>query len=167
MKIYLLGYMGCGKSTIGKKLAARLSCGFIDLDGYIEQREGRSISEMFEQKGETAFREYEHAALLEVSQMEKMVVATGGGTPCFENNLELINKTGTSIYLEMEAATLVNRIWNAKTSRPLVRNMNKEELMLFVKGHLQSRQDFYRKAHYTINAKGLDIGNLVSMIGGR
>src|SRR5688500_7831796 len=110
MKIFLLGYMGCGKSSAGKKLANKLGFEFIDLDEMIEKQYQKSVSEIFETEGENKFREYEHNCLKGLLDKENIVISLGGGTPCYYNNMELINTHGTSIYLKMSTEVLASRL---------------------------------------------------------
>ena len=108
MRIFLTGYMGCGKSTIGRKVAALMGINFIDLDKFIEERNFKSVPDIFAQEGELAFREKERQALLEVSQFEDIVVGTGGGAPCFFDNMKLMNDAGITIYLAPDNDILAN-----------------------------------------------------------
>ena len=164
MRIYLIGYMGCGKSSVAKKLAARLAYSCIDLDKFIEEQEGESISQLFEKKGEEGFRKIESVCLNTVSKLDNVVIATGGGTPCFENNIELINSTGISIYLKMNPIDLVNRLIDAKTERPLLKGKNKNELLEYITVQLEKRSIYYELAKYTMPAKGIKVDALVEII---
>ena len=146
MRIYLIGYMGCGKSTVGKGLADALNLQFLDLDTYIEERNFKTIPELFASEGEEGFRKAEQKALHEVSEFENIVIATGGGAPCFFDNLEYIKKTGTSLYLEGSPRILAERLMNSKTERPLIKGKNKEELIAFIDETLAKRNNWYQKA---------------------
>ncbi len=164
MRVYLIGYMGCGKSSVAKKLAAKLGYKCIDLDRYIEKHEGESIPDIFAKVGEEGFRKIERRHLNRVSEIDMTVIATGGGTPCFENNIELINSSGISIYLKMNCIDLVNRLMDAKTERPLLKGKNKNELFDYITSQLEKRAVFYGQAKYTLAAKGIKINQLIEII---
>lgn len=163
-KIFLIGYMGSGKSTAGKKLAAKLGFEFIDLDKFIEQETGKTIPEIFAEKGESEFRALEHNALKKLINKEKIVVACGGGTPCYYGNMELMNNNGTTIYLKMSADTLTSRLLNAKDKRPLIENKSEEELRNYITEHLEKREDIYHQAHYIVKGKNLNVDELVDFV---
>ena len=148
--IILIGFMGSGKSTIGKVLAEQLSVDFIDSDEVISKQEGCSVSDLFETKGEAYFREKEHEFVLNLSTRKLAVIAVGGGLPCFGNNLELLKKNGTVFYLNVSVMMLVKRLQNEKAQRPLLANLEDKELSNFVFDRLIERTAFYRKAHYII-----------------
>ena len=148
--------MGCGKSTHGKKLAKVLRSTFIDLDVYISKEEKINVKEIFETKGEDYFRKKENDCLNKiVSQSTKSVVSLGGGTVCFNGNLNKILNAGLVIYIKMPAEALHKRLINSKTQRPLLQNKNSEESLEYIKKLLEKREQFYNKAHLTIN--GIDL----------
>ncbi|MEE9407433.1 MAG: shikimate kinase [Polaribacter sp.] len=153
MKIVLLGYMASGKSTIGKKLAKKLYLNFIDLDNYIEDKEKMTISTIFKVKGEIYFRLIEHKYLKEIlNSDEKCVLSLGGGTPCYANNMELINNSkAISIYLKTSIKTLVERLLNEKSKRPLVANLEDEKITEFVAKHLFERRFYYEQAKFLLS----------------
>lgn len=153
MRIYLVGYMGCGKSTIGRKLADLLSLNFIDLDKYIEERYFKTIPVIFEEEGEKGFREKERLSLSEVSQFEDIVVGTGGGSPCFFDNMEVMNQSGITVYISPDIETLANRILKSKTERPLIAGKSREELIAFINEALKMRSPFYEKAQIIIHGE--------------
>lgn len=142
--------MGSGKSTFGKKLAKKLNLNFIDLDQYIESKVGLSIPEIFEERGEEKFREIETSSLQQVLNQEGVIISLGGGTPCFGDNIELINKDSVSIYLNLPPKALYSRLINARASRPLIADKTEEELLEFIENHLAEREPFYNLAqvHY-------------------
>lgn len=151
MKIVLLGYMASGKSSIGKRIAKSLNISFIDLDDYIIEKENSSIAEIFSSKGEIYFRKIEHVYLKEILDNEKnFILALGGGTPCYANNMDLINNsTATSIYLQGNVPTLVERLIKKKAKRPLVASLSDEQIPEFVAKHLFERRAFYEQAEMT------------------
>ena len=153
MRIFLTGYMGCGKSTIGRKVAAILGINFIDLDKYIEERNFKSVPAIFAQEGEEAFRLKERQALMEVSQFEEIVVGTGGGAPCFFDNMKLMNDSGITIYLAPDNETLAFRLLKSKTERPLIAGKSREELLLFIRQALEKRSPFYEQSKIVIRGQ--------------
>jgi shikimate kinase len=148
--VILVGFMGSGKSTIGKVLAERLEVDFIDSDEEISKNEGLSVSEIFDRKGEAYFRQKEREFVLNLSNVKPAVIAVGGGLPCFEDNLELLKKAGTVFYLNVSVMTLVKRLQNEKSQRPLLANLEDKELSNFVFDKLIERTAFYRKANHII-----------------
>lgn len=146
MKVFLIGYMGCGKSTLGRKLSEQLNIPFIDLDKYIEQKYFKSIPQIFAEEGETEFRKKEQKALREVADFERIIVATGGGAPCFFDNMELMNQAGLCVFLDVPTAELADRLSQSKTERPLIKGKSKEELLAFIENAMAVRRPFYEKA---------------------
>ena len=162
--VFLLGYMGSGKSTIGKKLANKLNLNFIDLDSFIEEKYNTTISVIFSEKGESEFRKLEREALITVSQNINTIVSLGGGTPCFYDNMDIIKHSGFSIYLKMPVGMLVSRLINAKVKRPLIQEMNKEELFQFVEQQLSEREKYYLKSDISVDGSKLKINQIVELI---
>ncbi|WP_026778113.1 shikimate kinase [Polaribacter sp. Hel_I_88] len=152
MKIVLLGYMASGKSSIGKKLSKRLTMNFIDLDDYIIQKEEATIAEIFKQKGEIYFRNIESKYLKEILfKEEDFILSLGGGTPCYANNMNLINeKATTSIYLQGNVPTMVKRLIQKKAKRPIIASLEDDKIPEFVAKHLFERRFFYEQAKMTI-----------------
>lgn len=147
MKYFLVGYMASGKTRKGREMAAELGVRFIDLDAYITERERRTIPEIFAAAGEKGFRKMESSYLKEVCELyESFVLSTGGGTPCFNENMEYMNSQGHTIFLNTEVPVIVERLIRGKHKRPLVSKLNDTELYDFVSRHLQERLPFYRKA---------------------
>ena len=146
MRIFLIGYMGAGKTTVGTLLANKLNWTFIDIDCFIENRYHKTITSIFEEKGEIGFREIEHRTLQEISGFEKVVISTGGGLPCFFNNMDLMNQSGITIYLRSSVGELISRINFEKQKRPLVKNKSQEELLDFVETSLIDREKYYNNA---------------------
>ncbi len=164
MIVYLVGFMGSGKTTVGKKLAKKLNLKFIDLDKYIVDKEGLTINEIFEQQGENHFRQLETTYLKELSCQENTLISTGGGTPCFNNNMDVINSTGVSIYLQLNSKAIFNRLVNAKHKRPLLKDKNEQQLLEYINNELSKREPFYLKSTHIFNGVSVDIEYLYSLI---
>jgi len=138
--------MGCGKSTLGKKLAKRLNVPFIDSDKEIEAIQQRTIGEIFGEHGESGFREMEAEFISSLELKDDFVLATGGGTPCFNNAMAQLNKIGSTFYLERSAKELAHRLAHSKTKRPLIVGLSDEDLLTFIEEKLSVRSEFYKKA---------------------
>lgn len=151
MRIYLTGYMGSGKTSIGKRVAKLLSYKFIDIDELIENIAGKTIPQIFDQYGEEKFREYEKIALHKTFDLKNAVIATGGGTPCFFDNMEQIQKNGISFYLRSNTEFFVKKLSKSKIIRPLVANKTEEELRNFISENLLRRELFYLRATHIIS----------------
>lgn len=166
MVIVLLGYMGSGKSTIGRQLAKDLNLKFYDLDSLIETEEKTSIPELFNSKGELYFRKLESQVLANtLADMNDVVLALGGGTPCYANNLELLQKEGlTSVYLKLTVTELVARLFKEKNNRPLIRDVEDEQMAEFIGKHLFERQLFYNQADVVIDCKNKSVKEVVEEI---
>ena len=168
MVIVLMGYMASGKSTIGNFLAKKLDYKFIDLDDYIESQEGIAIKQIFSEKGELYFRKLEAKYLIKLLKTEKnTVLALGGGTPCYGNNLEYIlnASNAVSVYLKASINSIIKRLEDEKSKRPLIAHLNtKKDLMEFVGKHLFERSQFYNKANYTVNTDNLELNEIVEQI---
>ncbi len=150
--IYLLGFMGSGKSYWGKKLAETLDLPFIDLDDYIESKNKTSISKIFETRGAAKFRHLEQAALIETARLAPSVISLGGGTPCFFDNMEIINKNGYSFYLKTPIPTLVQRLVPETTHRPLLAHFSKKELNDYIANKLEERNPYYELADKVVDS---------------
>lgn len=156
--------MGSGKSTIGKWLAEKLNLNFIDFDKHIEKETGKTITEIFNAAGEEKFRMLEHEHLKKILNKENVVISLGGGTPCFHDNIQLINKNGISIYLEMSLDALVTRLSKAKNKRPLIRDLKGGDLKYFIGANLEKRKPFYQKANHIIQAENHSTDDLTDAI---
>ncbi len=148
--------MGCGKTTAGKRLARILDLEFVDLDELIELKSGKSIQELFDDQGEESFRELESAILKEALESKGILLSTGGGAPCFYDNMDRINAMSVSVYLKMSINGLVQRLINAKSKRPLIADKTEAELAHFITDHLADRKKFYERAHLSFDALNLD-----------
>lgn len=156
IRIFLTGYMGSGKTTLGRALAADLNVQFIDLDHYIEQRYRKTIAQLFAEKGEEGFREIERRMLHEAGEFEDVIISTGGGTPCFFDNIEFMNAQGTTIYLDVPVERLFIRLCIARSKRPLIKDKSDEELRAFIIEQLEKRAPHYSKAQYSFKADRLE-----------
>ncbi len=155
--------MGSGKSAMGRLLAERLGFGFIDLDQYIEGKYHKTIAQLFEAEGESSFRTKERSCLHEVAEFEKVVVATGGGAPCFFNSMEMLNSKGTTIYLKLSSLQLVERLLKGKAGvRPLIAGKTNEELLEFVQQTLEQRSRFYEQAKVVISGSDSEIAHQIN-----
>lgn len=152
-RIFLIGYMGAGKTTVGKDLAARMGLSFIDLDCYIERRYCRTVRQLFAEKGEEAFREIERKMLHEVSMFEDVLISTGGGTPCFYENMAFMKETGTVVYLKVSVEELAKRLELCKHSRPVLQGRSGDDLKCFIAANLRQREPFYTQASIVFEAE--------------
>ncbi len=155
MLVYLIGYMGSGKSTAGKKLAKMLGYKFIDIDNLIEEAQGVSISDIFATQGEEAFRKIEQEMLASTFELSNVIVATGGGAPCFYNNMAAMNQHGITIYIDMSPIALVNRLKGATEERPILKGKTEDELLVFIEAALKARLPFYTKCKTTVEGLSL------------
>lgn len=162
--VFLIGYMGSGKSTAGKKLANKLKYDFIDVDASIEQMTGKTVARIFSEEGEDQFRQLEHSIIKSLCSRKNVVVATGGGAPCFFDNLELMNLAGVTVYLKMSPGALAKRIVESKSERPLLKYILNEDLPLYITQHLTKREVYYNKATRTISGENLKIDDLAQMV---
>lgn len=156
IRIFLIGYMGAGKTTLGKAFARELGLTFIDLDWYIEERFHKTVQRIFEEKSEEGFRELERNMLHEVSDFENVVISTGGGTPCFFDNMEYMNTQGETVFLSVDPTVLFRRLRVAKQQRPLLAEKTDEELMEFIGSALEKRMPHYSKARHIFCAEELE-----------
>jgi shikimate kinase len=162
--VYIIGFMGSGKSTAGRKLAASLGWAFIDLDRKIEEVAGKTIPQIFSDEGEGKFRELETSVLQSLKSELNTVISTGGGTPCHGDNMDLMLDSGITIYLKMTPEQLTSRLMESTGQRPLLKNIPDEKLNEFISKKLGSREKWYKKANITLEGKNLDINLLTSLI---
>lgn len=156
IRIFLTGYMGAGKTTLGKAFARQLNVPFIDLDWYIEERFHKSIRELFAERGEASFRELERNMLHEVAEFEDVVISTGGGTPCFFDNMEYMNRQGHTVFLDVHPDVLFRRLKVATQQRPILQGKTDDELRAFIVEALEKRAPFYSQARYRFDAGRLE-----------
>lgn len=147
--------MGCGKSTIGRALARLLDVRFLDMDTLLEQRCGKSIGEVFAEKGEAGFRQHEREVLSDVTAEQDAIVATGGGAPCFFDNMERMNAAGLTVYFKMSPEKLAGRLEHGRTRRPLLRDKSEEELVEFIRTNIEKREQYYLQAKLIIDCDGV------------
>jgi len=157
--VFLVGFMGSGKTTWGKRMAHKLKLSFYDTDYLIAEREGLSISEIFELKGEAYFRELE-TELLETLPNLPAIVATGGGLPCFHENMKKLNSMGTTVYLELPPKALFQRLLLEKNKRPLLAHLDDQNLLKFIETRLAERENTYLQAQIVVKVLKADINSL-------
>ena len=138
--------MGSGKSATGQRLASRLGYNFIDLDDWIEKKEGRSISQIFATQGEKGFRNLEQKALHEMGSRERIVISCGGGTPCYSDNMEWMNNKGVTVFLNPSMRVLAERLLAGQDHRPLIHDLDREGLFLFIESRMKERMPYYTQA---------------------
>ncbi len=153
-RIFLIGFMGSGKSTLGKELAKELNFTFIETDSWIEQMENKTISQIFTEQGEDYFRKKETQLLIHLQLVDDCVIATGGGMPCYENNIERMNELGTTIWLDVELDVLADRLEKEKEARPLL--VNENDIKKKVAELLEIRKPFYKIANITVTNPTID-----------
>ena len=155
-RIILIGYMGAGKTTVGKALSKELGIPFYDLDWYIESRRRKTVPQIFAEVGEEGFRQIERNMLHEVAEFEDVIISCGGGTPCFFDNMDYMNRQGQVVYLRCEPEVLQKHLMMGKTERPLLKGKSPEELIAFIKEQLQTREQYYNKAQYKLDVSLMD-----------
>ena len=165
MKIFLIGFMGCGKTHWGQELSKKLSIPFFDLDEKIEEHAGTSITTIFAEKGEEYFRMLEKEVLYFITEShETFVMATGGGTPCFYNNIDYLKKNGIVVWFNCSIDCLYKRLSTEKGKRPLVASIPDNQLKAYIVKKFSNRKIFYQQANVIINEEDIDLEKLVSWI---
>lgn len=165
MKIFLIGMPGCGKSVLGKGLSKSINLPFIDLDAELEKQENLKVSEIFKSKGQDYFRDIEAVALRSRSTEAEFVMATGGGTPCFHNNMEFINETGTSIFLNTPVHVIADRLnLHEKQVRPLLEEIPHGQLVQNLEEILRRRKQYYEQAHFTIAGATATVWDVLQLL---
>lgn len=162
--IILTGYMCVGKTTVGKALAKELGLTFYDLDWYIEERFHTKVSKVFAEEGEERFRDLERRMLHEVAEFENVVVACGGGTPCFYDNMDYMNRTGQTFYLKASPETIMQHLSISRGERPLLKGKTPAQLRTYIIEQLAQREPFYNKAQHTIDVNVLDSFDRISQV---
>jgi len=163
-RIFLVGMTGVGKSTLGKKLASHLHYSFIDLDNEIVKLENATIESIFKTKGEAYFRQIEQTTLLQSSKLNQIVIATGGGTPCYGNNIEWMNANGKTIYLKATPSFIVSRLPDDYQQRPLLKDITRGDLLPFIEKLLESREYYYDKANSIVQMPIKSVSSIVKSV---
>lgn len=162
-RIIIIGYMGAGKTTVGRALATELGIEFYDLDWYIESRMRKTVKQLFDEVGEEGFRKIEHNMLHEVAEFENVVISCGGGTPCFFDNMAYMNQQGDTVYLKASPEILYKHLKMGKSVRPLLLNKTPEEVQVFITEQLANREPYYSRAKYTVNVNLMDNHDKIRM----
>jgi len=162
--IFLIGFMGCGKTTWARKLAAKLECEFMDLDHVLEAKVGMTIPEYFSTHGEDNFRQLESEVLKQTEYPANAVISAGGGLPCFFDNMDWMNSQGKSIYIKLSPKTLADRLENAKTIRPVLQGKKGDELVAFIEGKLAEREPYYLQATCVVDGIDMSVEKLEEAI---
>ena len=155
-RIIIIGYMGAGKTTVGRTLAQELNLPFYDLDWYIESRMRKTVKEIFDERGEEGFRLIEHNLLHEVAEFEDVIISCGGGAPCFYDNIDYMNQQGDTVYLKATPEVLYGHLKMGKSVRPLLENKTQEEVKDFINEQLKIREPYYNKAKYILDVNLMD-----------
>lgn len=163
MKIFLLGFMGSGKTYWGKIWANEMNLDFYDLDDLIEKKEARSVGSIFNGSGEKYFREIESETLKATSRIDNCIIACGGGTPCFNDNLDWMKANGATVYLQSSPGQLTHRLLSEKSKRPLIKNIDDNDLFLFIEQKLHERETFYLRSSYVIPVEKATAATLVEL----
>lgn len=164
MRIYLVGYMGAGKTTAAKRLANRLGLDCYDTDHLFEEKYRISVDDFFKKYDEPLYRKLESQILRSTERLDNAVIATGGGTACFNENIDWMNQHGLTIFLKISPKTVVNRVFHSRTKRPLARDKSMEELEAFVQQNYTERMPFYEKAHRIFKGEDCDLDAIVTAI---
>src|SRR5690606_14036728 len=164
MKLFLIGYMGSGKTTLGDPLAKKLQIPFIDLDTLLEKREGKSIPQLFEEVGEAGFREKERDLLQKGVFPDQFVMATGGGAPCFFDNMDWMHRQGITMYLRARAEEIARRLENERSQRPLLRDIEKQDLVGVIRERIAGREKFYLQAKLVMEHDNLTVDLLLEAL---
>ncbi|MCD6565410.1 MAG: shikimate kinase [Bacteroidales bacterium] len=157
--------MGSGKSTVGRKLSSATGLNFIDLDNYIRKKEDKTINEIFDEEGEDYFRQTESRLLKEIIENDSFILSCGGGTPCFFDNMSLMNKNGITIYLKMTVDAIYSRLLNSPDNRPLLKKIPVNKLRSYIENTLKEREKYYKMAKHTVEAINLKTSFVVKLLG--
>ena len=165
MILYLIGYMGCGKSSIGRRAAKAVGVAFLDTDDMVEMECGMTVAEIFAREGELFFRERERVVLEKIAgRQDSVIVATGGGMPCHGDNMTLMNESGRTVYLRFAPEKLVGRIGGGRSKRPLLSGMDGEQMQAFIKRSLEEREEYYMCAGAVVECDGLSDEKICALI---
>ena len=164
-RIYLIGFMGSGKSTLGSSLARKTGYNYLDMDNLIEETAGMTIPQIFAEHGEAVFRKWEHDILIEISSQEHVVISTGGGAPCHGKMMEIMNASGITVYLKLPPAALKKRLLQSKTERPLIQGKSEIELEQFIGSLLKEREVYYTQARYVVDGMTISVDELQKLLG--
>jgi shikimate kinase len=164
MRIFLVGYMLCGKTTVSKKLANKLNFDFIDTDSFIENNVHYTINDIFEKFSQDVFRKIEHNTLLDIIKKDNIIVSTGGGMPCFNDNMQIIKENGISIYLQMNANEIFSRLKLSKHPRPLLKNLKEDEILSFIENDIKERERFYLQSNIITSGLSFNIEDILIKI---
>jgi len=164
MKIFLIGFMGSGKTTIGRRLAQKTGFDFVDTDRFIEMQQGMTISEIFAQQGEATFREMERNILLDLQKLDFSVVSTGGGMPCHGENMDVMLAGGKVVYLKTSPQALARRLLHSYTERPLIKGKTDVELQQFILKQLTEREPVYNRAHIVVQTENFSMEKLLQSL---
>jgi len=164
MRVYLIGYMGSGKTRLGMELSVKTGYPFIDTDELFVEKYRISIVDFFEKYNEVTFRKLERDLLLETIKYPDAIISTGGGTPCFHDNMDFIRKNGISIYLKMGIQSLVNRLVVVKKKRPLLKDKSLKEMESYIRGQIAEREIFYNQADFTVDAEKTDVMDVLNLL---
>jgi len=161
-RFFLIGYMGCGKTTSGRYVASKTNLSFIDMDVFIEEKYHKSITQIFADMGQDKFREIERKALEDLASFENVIIATGGGAPCFFDNMKLMNNSGNTIYIRMSAEHLTRRLESVNGGgRPLIAGKKGPELLDFIQNGLSQREAFYMQATNIVTGTDEEIADVL------
>ncbi len=166
MKLFLVGYMGCGKSSLGRKIAKRANVKFADMDSMIEEREGASVSDIFYYQGEEYFRSKEREIIEEFASLqEDVVISTGGGVPTWKDNMSRMNEVGECVYLRRTAEQIASRLSpHGRQKRPKLRGLNDEELVAFMTANMAEREPYYSQAKYSVDCTSMSDEELIEHV---
>ena len=165
MRLFLVGYMGCGKSTLGRKVARRLHFDFYDTDAMVERQTGCSVADIITYEGETRFREYEREALERTAEVDMAVISTGGGLPVWSDNMERLHALGRTVYIRRMPEQIASRLSPyGRQRRPKLRGLNDEELVEFMRKNMAEREPVYSRADLVLDATGCSDEELIDAI---
>ena len=163
-RIFLIGFMGSGKSTLGSQLARAIGYRFVDMDHMIEETAEMTIPGIFKEHGEEVFRKWERDILRELCSQEQVVVSTGGGAPCHADMIDIMNRCGDTVYIRLSVPVLLERLRHSKTQRPLIQGKSEKELREFISSLLEEREHFYSRARFIVDGMGLNPDKLAGIL---